>query len=120
MEGIKGTLKEEESTLKKVFAKQCVHAKSIQLCLTWFDPMDYSPPGSPVHGIPGKNAGVDCHALLQGIFQTQGLKLHLLRLLHWQVGSLPLAPPGKPYLAHNQACVNHFANSISRHMWQET
>ena len=27
---------------------------------------------------------------------TQGLNLHLLCLLHWQVGSLPLVPPGKP------------------------
>ena len=36
--------------------------------------MDFSPPGSSVHGdSPGKNTGVDCHALLQGIFQTQGL-----------------------------------------------
>ena len=37
-----------------------------------------------------------CHALLQGIFPTQGLNLLLLCLLHWQVGSLPLVPPGKP------------------------
>ena len=44
---------------------------------------------------PGKNTGVGCHALLQGIFPTQGSNPHLLRLLHWQVGSLPLAPPGK-------------------------
>ena len=29
----------------------------------------------------GKNTGVDCHALLQGIFPTQGSNLHLLRLL---------------------------------------
>ena len=35
-----------------------------------------------------------CHALLQGIFLTQGLKLRLSCLLHWQVGSL-LVPPGK-------------------------
>ena len=34
-----------------------------------------------------------CRAPLQ-IFPTQGLDLHLLRLLHWQVGSLPLALPG--------------------------
>ena len=27
---------------------------------------------------PGKTAGVGCHFLLQGIFPTQGLKLHLL------------------------------------------
>ena len=29
----------------------CVHAKSLQLCLTLCDPMDCSPPGSSVHGI---------------------------------------------------------------------
>ena len=40
----------------------------IQLCLTLWDPMDCSPPGSSVHGYcPGKNTGVGCHALLQGI-----------------------------------------------------
>ena len=36
-----------------------------------------------------------CHALLQGIFLTQGLNLSLLCLLHWQVDSSPTAPPGK-------------------------
>ena len=30
---------------------------------------------------PGKGTGVDCHALLQGIFWTQGSNLHLLQLL---------------------------------------
>ena len=35
----------------------------------------------------------ELHALLQGIFLTQGSNMHLLPLLHWQVGSLPLAPP---------------------------
>ena len=45
-------------------------------------------PGSSVHGDPpGKNTGVGCHAFLYGIFQTQGLNLHLLCLLHWQAGS---------------------------------
>ena len=34
---------------------------------------DYSPPGSSVHGDSlGKNTKVGCHALLQGIFPTQG------------------------------------------------
>ena len=38
--------------------------------LKWL--MDYSPPGSCVHGdSPGKNTGVGCHFLLQGIFPTQ-------------------------------------------------
>ena len=35
--------------------------------------------GSPVHvDSPGKNTGVDCHALIQGIFLTQGLNTLLL------------------------------------------
>ena len=37
-------------------------------------------------GSPGKNTGVGCHALLQGIFPTQGLNPSLLGLLRWQVG----------------------------------
>ena len=44
---------------------------------------------------PGKDTGVSCHALLQGIFLTHGLNPSFLCLLHWQAGSLPLAPPGK-------------------------
>ena len=31
---------------------------------------------------PGKNIGVGCHFLLQGIFPTQGSNPHLLGLLH--------------------------------------
>ena len=48
-------------------------------------------------GSPGKNTGVGCLALLQGIFQTQTLNPFLLCLLHWQADSLPLAPPGNYY-----------------------
>ena len=40
---------------------------------------------------PGKNAGVGCHFLLQGIFPTQGSNP---RLLHWQADSLPLSHLG--------------------------
>ena len=39
------------------------------------------------------NTGVGCHALLLGIFQAQGLNPHVLCLLHWQAGTLPLVPP---------------------------
>ena len=50
-----------------------------QSCLTLWDPMDYSPPGSFVHGIfSGKNTGVGCHFLLQGILLIQGSNLCLL------------------------------------------
>ena len=41
---------------------------------------------------PGKNIGVGCHFLLQGIFLTQRSNPHLLCLLHWQADCLPLAP----------------------------
>ena len=68
----------------------CLVAK---LCLTLCDPVNSSsPPGSSVHGdSPGKNTGVGCHVLLQGIFPTQGPNPHLL---HWQVDSLPLSHLG--------------------------
>ena len=57
--------------------------------------MDCSPPDSFVHeDFPGENTRVGCHFLLQGIFPTQRSNLHLLRLLHWQAGSLLLAPLG--------------------------
>ena len=46
----------------------------LQSCPVLFNPMDCSLPDSSVHGdSPGKNSGVSCHALLQGIFPTQGL-----------------------------------------------
>ena len=57
-------------------------------CPILCNPMDYSPPGSSVHGgSPGKNTGVGCHALLQGIFPTQGLNpglLHCRQILYKQ------------------------------------
>ena len=40
-------------------------------------------------------------ALLQEIFLTQRLIPQFLNLLHWQAGSLPLAPPGKPLYHYN-------------------
>ena len=63
-----------------------------QPCLTLSNPMDYSPSLSKWESIgllcpwdsPGKNTGVGCHALLQGIFPTQGSNPHLLCLLLWQ------------------------------------
>ena len=59
----------------------------------------YSLPGSSVHGnFSGKNTGVGCHFLLQGIFPIQGSNPRLLCLLHWQAESLPTEPPGKPHI----------------------
>ena len=55
--------------------------------------MDCSLPGSSVHGILQARI---LEWVLQGFFQTQGSNLNILSLLHWQVVSLPLVPPGKP------------------------
>ena len=51
----------------------CMCAELLQLCPTLCDPMDCSPPGSSIHGdSTGQNIRVGCHALLHGIFPTQG------------------------------------------------
>ena len=68
---------------------------SLHSCPALCDPMGCSLPDSSVWDSPGKRTGVSCRSFLQGVFITQGLNLRLLFLLHWQVGSLPLAPPGK-------------------------
>ena len=45
-----------------------------QSCSILCDPTDCSSPGSSVYrDYPGKDTGVGCHALLQGLFPTQGL-----------------------------------------------
>ena len=70
-----------------------------QSCLTLWDTMYCSPPGSSVHGDTlGKNIGVVCHALLQEILPTQGSNPSLLWLLHWQAHFSPLSYPGSPFL----------------------
>ena len=49
----------------------------------------------------GKNTRVGCGALLQGIFPAQGPNFHLLYLLQWQAGSLPLMPHGELHQSLN-------------------
>ena len=57
------------------------------------DPIDCSPAGSSVRGdSPGKNTGVGCHALLQGIFPIQG------------------SNPGLPHYRQILHCLSHQGN----------
>ena len=57
-----------------------------QSCPALCSPVDCGPPGSSVPGdSPGKNTGVGCHALLHGVFPTQGSNLglqHCRRILY--------------------------------------
>ena len=41
----------KESILSYIIVVLCKHARSLQLCLTLCDTVDYSPPGSSVHRI---------------------------------------------------------------------
>ena len=72
--------------------KSCV-CLVVLWCVTLCGPVDCSPPGSFVHwDHPSKNTGVGCHALLQGIFPTQGSNPgipHCRRVLE-----LPYKSPG--------------------------
>ena len=43
-----------------VCVRVCMHTILLQSCLTLYNPMGCSPPGSSVHGISGKNIGVNC------------------------------------------------------------
>ena len=81
----------------------------MQSCPNLCNPMSCSPPGSSVHGYsPGKNIGVGCHTLLQGIIPTQGsntdlwhcrwILYHLnhqgsLRILEWEAYPFSMGTP---------------------------
>ena len=85
-----------------------MHAKSLQLCPTLCDRMDCSPPGSSVCGIlQARILGRVAMPSSRGNLPDPGIEPMSLSLLHWQAGSLPLAPPGSPedmLLAANWVC----------------
>ena len=65
-----------------------------QLCLTLLWPCGLQPTRlNHPWNFPGKNTGMGCHFLLQGIFPTQGLNPCLLC---WQAYSLPLSHHKSP------------------------
>ena len=71
-----------------------VHTKSLQSCPTLCDPMDCSPQGSLVHGILQAR-------ILWWVAMPSSRGASLPRdqtSVSWQAGSLPLAPPGKPFI----------------------
>ena len=70
-----------------LFWSMCVYSV-VQLCPALCVPL-YLACQAPVSmNFPGKNTGVGCHFLLQGIFPTQGSNSCLLHLLHGQVNPL--------------------------------
>ena len=69
-----------------------VHVRSVVSDST--HPMDCSPPGSFEVEFSRQEYWSGLPSPPPGILPNQGLNPHLLCLLHWQAGSLPLAPPG--------------------------
>ena len=57
---------------------------------------------------------VGCHALLLGIFLIQRPNPRLLCLLHWQMGSLPLVPLGKPFVISVPLHIHFFFSHIGQ------
>ena len=75
---------------RSVVVHACMHAKLLQSRPTlWPQPARLLCSWDS----PGKNTGVGCCALLQGIFPNPGIKP---KSPAWQVESLSLSSPGKP------------------------
>ena len=77
----------------------------------FFVTMDYSPARFPCPwGFPGRNTGVGCHFLLQGIFLTQGSNLSLLKVSCITGRFFSTEPPGKTiYIkVYKDIYLNHF------------
>ena len=66
--------------------------QKVKSCPTLCKSMNYSLPGSSVHG----TFQVRILKWVAMPFLTQGSNLAVLYLLHWQAGSLSLVPPGIP------------------------
>ena len=90
----------DTSTYALVYA--CMHA---QLCPTLCNPWTVAHQASLSMGFPRQEYWSGLHFLLQKVFRIHGSNPSVLCLLHWQAGSLPLAPHGKP--------IHEFRHSIN-------
>ena len=78
----------------------CCAVFSHQSCPTFHDPMDYL-----VHEtLQARILERVTFPFSRGSSQPRDRTPHFLRLLHWQAGSLPLAPPGKVKVKVTQSC----------------
>ena len=96
-------------------------AKSLQLCPTLCNPMDYSLPESSVHGIFQARI-LEWVAISSPRGSSQpGDQTRVSYFLHWQAGSLSLASPGKPpLLPEYLPKVSHSSAAALRGPWWTT
>ena len=91
----------------------CGSATSLQSCLfvtSWAVALQAPLPWDS----PGKNTGVGCHALLQGIFQTQGFEPGSPAL---QADPFTTKPPGYQSVQFSGSVVS---DSLRPHEWRHT
>ena len=77
------------------FPYRDVYVLSHFSCVQLWDPRNWSPPGSSVHGILQARI-LEWVAMPSSRASSRPRDQTCICVLHWQVGSLPLAPPGKP------------------------
>ena len=77
----------------------CVRAKSLQSCPSLCDPMDYSPPGSSVHGILQERILEWMAMSFPGDLLNPGIEPGSLAL---QADSLLSEPLGNPIITYNE------------------
>ena len=93
-----------DATCNLVFLTHCIVCECAcsvaQACPSLCSPMDCNLPGSSINGIfQARVLEWVAISFSRGSSRSiQGSNLPLLCLLHWQVDSLPLAPPGKPQI----------------------
>ena len=89
----------------------CARMLSCFSCVQLYDTMDCSPPDSSVHGI--LQAGILEWVAIsssRGSFRPRDWTHVSYIYLHWRAGSLPLWPPGKPFL-------NNTGRKVIRSEW---
>ena len=100
--GGRGSLSDPRFTLSFIFhirsvSTLCVHAKSLQSCLTLWDPMDCSPPGSSVRGTLQERI-LECEAIAFSRGSSLSRDQTCISYTSCTGGGfffLPLAPSGK-------------------------
>ena len=90
----------------------CMHAESLQFCLTLCDPVDGSLPDSSVHGSL-QTKSLDWVAMPSSRGSSGPRDQTCIScLMHWQACSLPLVPPRKPQWTSFHECFSQW-NSLS-------
>ena len=94
----------------------CMRAKSLQLCPTLCDPMDYIAHQAPLSmGFSSQQYWSGLSGPPPGDLPNPGIEPVPLCLLHWQAGSLLLAPTGKPF-----SKVGRYHFTILTAMWESS